>query len=164
MGKQFPGHLLLCPLKVFFLISHCPGQQAKRIPIAPALPGRFDDFPGRPKGAVSVGHIHICLFHRKCGGQNNIRIHGCVCHEPLMDNRKQIRAPQALQDTLLAADRGHRIAAVNIEAAYGPASPDSCKSRCNLIDIDPASRFLPEIRPGDQTAVHIWTCPRIAAA
>ena len=88
MGQKLLKHLFLCLLKICLLISHGLSQQAKGVPIALTLSGRLDDFPGCPKGTVSVRCIHISLFHGKGGGQKDVRIHGRICHEPLMDHRK----------------------------------------------------------------------------
>ena len=88
MGQKLLNHFFLCPLKIFLLISHGLSQKAEGIPIALTLPGRLNDFSGSSKGTVSVRRIHIGLFHGKGGGQQDVGIHGRICHEPLMDHRK----------------------------------------------------------------------------
>ena len=59
MGQKFLHHVLLSVLKIRLLISHCPGQEAERIPVALTESCRLQDLVSSTEGAVAISQITV---------------------------------------------------------------------------------------------------------
>ena len=158
--KDFTHQVLNGPVKPPIAPAQRLADALNHLKVRAALAGRRDDAPRVLEMEMAVALVKIARLDERHGRKDDVRVPGRVGKEAIVNHRKKIFPPEALEDQVLKRRRCRGVRSVNVKKIKGRVAPP--RERIPQVGhVQDAGRTLQPIGALDRAQIGLELAPGV---